>query len=325
MLMLAHHLFINYHDLWVDFHFGLSSGLAGLIGGWSKVCVCLFVFLSGYGLMKSTQKGLSLGKFFRHRFARLWLNYWFIYLIFVPMGVLFFNRTFEAVYGDNVVLYGILDFFGVLDCFARCQYNTTWWFYSCIILLYLLFPLLRMILTKWRKAFIALTALAVICCILPLHYGILQPIRHYLYTFMIGMIIATMRSDGARATKKARLIMYISLLPLLLARYKIVSLQLDIDTLVALLIIAIYMANVKEMNAKIKTFFAFVGKHSFNIFLFHTFICNIYFTEFTYSFRYPPIIFAVLLGICLLISVLMEKVKRTIGFYRLEAWISGRK
>ena len=61
----------------------------------------------------------------------------------------------------------------------------------------------------------------------------------------------------------------------------------------------------------------FIGVHSFNIFLFHTFIYYYYFPTFIYGFGNPVLIFAVLLGVCLLISVGIEKLKEVIGFNKI--------
>jgi surface polysaccharide O-acyltransferase-like enzyme len=46
-------------------------------------------------------------------------------------------------YGNHAVGKMILDFLGVLNLTGKLGYNPTWWFYSCIIVLYLLYPLLH--------------------------------------------------------------------------------------------------------------------------------------------------------------------------------------
>ena len=94
LLLLAHHLFyqgIGYNDV----HLYGSHYLVKEIGIISKFCVAIFVFLSGYGLTVNAEKSLtSLKTFYVHRFVKLMANYWFIWIIFVPIGVFVFNRTF---------------------------------------------------------------------------------------------------------------------------------------------------------------------------------------------------------------------------------------
>ena len=60
-----------------------------------------------------------------------------------------------------------------------------------------------------------------------------------------------------------------------------------------------------------------LGKHSMNIFLFHTFIYFYWFREYIYISRNPLLIIFSLLIPCYLISVIIEFVKNKIGFYRL--------
>ena len=114
LLLLCHHCFYPgepYDDIII---FGYPIVLN--IGEFSKLCVVLFVFLSGYGLTAKTIKdgGIdSLWSFYRHRYMKLMLNYWIIYLIFVLIGILFFHRTFSAVYGENWWLKATVDFLGL--------------------------------------------------------------------------------------------------------------------------------------------------------------------------------------------------------------------
>ena len=58
----------------------------------------------------------------------------------------------------------------------------------------------------------------------------------------------------------------------------------------------------------------FVGKHSMNIFLFHTFIYYYWFRDFIYASRNPIVIYLLLLLICLLVSVGIELLKKIIRF-----------
>ena len=62
----------------------------------------------------------------------------------------------------------------------------------------------------------------------------------------------------------------------------------------------------------------FIGKHSMNIFLFHTFIYWYYFKEFIFWSRNPIIIYLTLLIVCLLVSMALEIVKQKIGFYKIK-------
>lgn len=154
-----------------------------------KVCVPLFVFLSGYGLMVSTMKSekFDVRYFFVKRFTKLYVNYWLIWLLFVPIGVLCFGRTFDEVYQDNVSQNFVLDLFGVLNLTGKLGYNPTWWFYSCIIVLYMAFPAILFLCKKtYGIAAMLFSGIAIAFCT----WTPIQPIRYYLLPFIVGVALA---------------------------------------------------------------------------------------------------------------------------------------
>lgn len=192
LLLLCHHLFYINDGLYNDIQLWKDHYLMQEIGIMSKVCVAIFVFLSGYGLAISAEKtgGLSsLKAFYTRRFKKLFLNYWLIWVIFVPISYFFFGMTFEKVYQHHVGLQLMTDIFGVHEIFfgplTYC-YNPTWWFYSCIILLYVLFPLLY----KWVCSnAISVLLVATAVSFIPVPHT--DFIRFYLLTFVLGIVFAT--------------------------------------------------------------------------------------------------------------------------------------
>lgn len=87
------------------------------------------------------------------------------------------------------------------------------------------------------------------------------------------------------------------------------------DGLVAVAIVMLYQ--LCSFPRLVSISLEFMGKHSMNIFLFHTFIFYYWFKEFIYSPRNPFIIFCLLMGLCLTISLLVERMKKWIGFNNL--------
>lgn len=87
------------------------------------------------------------------------------------------------------------------------------------------------------------------------------------------------------------------------------------DGLVAVAIVMFYQ--LFELPKVITVPLEYLGKHSMNIFLFHTFIFYYWFKSFIYSPRNPFLILCLLLGVCLLLSIFLEKVKQWIGFNKL--------
>ena len=67
----------------------------------------------------------------------------------------------------------------------------------------------------------------------------------------------------------------------------------------------------------------YVGKHSMNMYLTHTFIFAYFFPDFIYGFKHPALIFLALFTTSLLLSICIEFVKRRIGFYWLQGKVVG--
>lgn len=87
------------------------------------------------------------------------------------------------------------------------------------------------------------------------------------------------------------------------------------DNVICLLGIILYK-NIKICTL-LQTILEFIGKHSMNIFLFHTFIYYYYFEDLIFYSRNPVIIYFTLLIVCLTISEMLETLKKYIGFYKL--------
>jgi len=303
LFLLSHHLFYLNDGLYDDILLGKGHYLVQEIGVMSKICVALFVFLSGYGLMIQTERKHGIGNlknFYFHRFKKLFLNYWFIWIVFVPISYFCFGRTFQNVYQNNIVWHLAVDVLGLHTLIFKdvhC-YNATWWFYSCIIVLYLVFPLMYKMLKKDLQTLLLLTF---IISFLPIPF--ISVVKFYIVAFVLGMYIATKNTPPSNPTWFA-----IMLVVLYAAARNVNAYPLMIDCLLVLLVVQVY--SLIKWPKSVVTVMVFLGKHSMNIFLFHTFIYYYWFRDFIYASRNPIIIFLTLLVICIPISMLLEWVKK---------------
>lgn len=94
------------------------------------------------------------------------------------------------------------------------------------------------------------------------------------------------------------------------------------DTATAILIVLLFH-NINLHPALAKSM-AFLGQHSFNIFLFHTFIYFLYLPQIVYWHRNPVVVFITLLLICITISSSIEYLKRIIYFQQLSLFITNK-
>jgi surface polysaccharide O-acyltransferase-like enzyme len=189
LLLLFHHLFFQNKGLYIDYYFS-NIPIVQIIGSICKVCVALFVLLSGYGLTKSwNHKMPKLPSFYLKHCTKLFLNYWFWWIVFVPIGFIWFGYTWTGVYGnDFTALRGIIDGIGLAAACHTPTINPTWWFYSCILILYLIFPLIYHLAKNkwWAIAMVVMSAL-----FFRMNFvKFLSPVQGYLLVFVCGVIFA---------------------------------------------------------------------------------------------------------------------------------------
>ncbi len=316
--MLWHHLFSQHPE------FGRFVQYTAFLG---KVCVAMFLFVSAYGLttqveMKGnfTQVGRNSWKelleFYFKRLLKLYANFWVVFLIFVPIGVFVFNRNLTIPYGEHVNLIKrlILDMFGMQGFLS---YNITWWFYQLIIILYILFPGIYWLMKKN-----SILVLGVFFVLLGYHRYHLPVIHDWLFPFGLGIgyalhqkqINSFLNSFSKLTVLFVAFVLVIFIAYLRQHLHKFGGMGMDgFFTLAWVLFILLTIRNVNWLSS----LFVFLGKHSMNIFMVHTFIYYYFFSGFIYSFKYPVVIFLVLALISLCISIVLEYLKVKTGIYTL--------
>ena len=142
--MLCHHVYTCQPE-WVEaYPFILTT--MGVLG---KVCVAIFLCCSGYGLAVQYEKVLGLTTclidklrttivFIIKRLIKFYSAYWFVFLIFVPITIVCFDRPLSAAYGENVNIVKRL-FWDILGIQGFQSYNITWWFNRLIIIINLIY------------------------------------------------------------------------------------------------------------------------------------------------------------------------------------------
>jgi len=326
--MLWHHLFA-YVPSSVSLEFNPFVTTLGEIG---KVCVAIFLFVSGYGLFKQYDKlveGLNpptsdveltkFAKFKKYltetlkyefkRFSKFYKNYWIIFIIFVPIGVFVFGRTFADAYGadSNLYLSFLGDWFGMM---GLKSYNVTWWFNEVIIILYLFFPILYWCVKKAGLVILVLT-----CIWINSPFGFIDFASPWAFPFVVGMCCVRYQSQLEwfvnKIGKPASIIIAVlftlfwvcerqlSFIPNLGGIFSDGFIAFGLFFIIALSVIP------KWINASMK----FVGVHSSNIYMIHTFYKSYWFTKYIYFPQNPIAIFALLMGVSLLTSMAIEKLK----------------
>ena len=77
--------------------------------------MAIFLILSGYGLVKSAESDEKVGvKFILRHLTKLMMQFWFIYILFVPLGFVF-GRSPLDIYGIGIkgIIKAVIDFLGI--------------------------------------------------------------------------------------------------------------------------------------------------------------------------------------------------------------------
>jgi peptidoglycan/LPS O-acetylase OafA/YrhL len=112
------------------------------ISGFGFHAVAVFIILNGWALMQSTARRaaagpMAWGQWYRARLFRLYPMYWVAHLIYLISPFVF--RPEQV---DHRIVYSLLGL-RFVDITMNFMYlNAAWWYFSMLIQLYLIFPLL---------------------------------------------------------------------------------------------------------------------------------------------------------------------------------------
>lgn len=330
--MLMHHLYgcapVEYMP---------DDAILSYVGDLGKVCVAMFLFCSGYGLSVG-YGGLTLDpspegegrlvciqrnfviilKFLVKRFVKFYAGYWPIFLIFVPIGVFIFDRPLSVPYGEdsNILKCLVLDTLG-LQGFS--SYNITWWFNKLIISLYFLFPFLY----KWaRKNWWSILLISILAMRLCYRFKgcFLEDVCLYSCPFVLGILWQQHQEKMniisqwslSHGWEMLSVAMSLLLILLILRMNPIIPhwTGIRIDGFLACAIVLCYKSLQPIISMPKVSLLAYLGKHSMNIYMIHTFIFSYWFARGIYSCEvvWGGAFFALLM-VCLIISVVMEWIK----------------
>ncbi len=153
--------------------------------------VALFFILSGAVLMTRYRDEIKVGQFFKRRVVRIFIPFWIAFAVFFVISCLLLKSSWSEL--NNIgVFWSLMG----LDLFGGAGLPTFWlvgeWFTTVIIIMYVIFPLLRLLL---KKIPVLTTILIVLLFVLNLHFKIATygdgwfSITNSLLVFWIGMLI----------------------------------------------------------------------------------------------------------------------------------------
>ena len=348
IILLFHHCFLNaqrwatvpYEKLATTKGWGyypisfapFSSHTIQYLASFSKICVAMFVFMTGYGMWvsyESQKKKTTMSNYIKKRMVTLMTGFLIIFVVTeilaIPTG------RFIEVYGHDFrsVVYMIIDALGLAKLLGTPLFCLTWWYMSLAIVLIMIFPFVHSIMEKYQWIVVVASIIVPRAC----GFGQSTDLFRYLLAYTLGMYFAQhdllarikekfMEQNGA-GKLLSLIVSLIGLAVIIKCRqnawigWKYLDFWDGFAAMYMIVISYIYILNGKWIVKGL----GFLGKHSMNIFLIHSFYRDVFFHKFTYSFYYAWLDYIVLMAISLVTSIVLEWFKKLIRYEKFIDWV----
>lgn len=315
LFMLWHHLFLHSTEYGT-----LTQSLAIVF----KVCVAMFLFVSGYGLTK--QYG-SLEKrnvrttiqFLLRRFINFFLPFWFCFILVTVVGNLC-GYSFHDAYptSRNMFKCVALDFFGQM---GYDSYLKPWWFNKMIIQLYLVFPLLYILMYNRFSAFLGLTAIVFFQLKAQSIPGnVFFIVEGGVPAFYLGMLASRFQAVPTMGKKASRLFLgtVSVLLGVLLSVLLLKYLKNPYPAVLARAILAVCLVvALKSFGNSNTRLLCFLGKYASIMYLTHVLLI-ILLPEFVYFPNLSILVFLLFTVACLAVAMTIDWLERVLRYDKLR-------
>ena len=348
IILLFHHCFLNaqrwatvpYEKLattkgWGNYPISFapfSSHTIQYLASFSKICVAMFVFMTGYGMWvsyESQKKKTTMSNYIKKRMVTLMTGFLIIFVVTeilaIPTG------RFIEVYGHDFrsVVYMIIDALGLAKLLGTPLFCLTWWYMSLAIVLIMIFPFVHSIMEKYQWVVVVASIIVPRAC----GFGQSTDLFRYLLAYTLGMyfaqhdLLARIKEKFMEQNVAGKLLsLIVSLIGLAVIikcrqnawiGWKYLDFWDGFAAMYVIVISYIYILNGKWIVKGL----GFLGKHSMNIFLIHSFYRDVFFHEFTYSFYYAWLDYIVLMAISLVTSIVLEWFKKLIRYEKFIDWV----
>lgn len=348
IILLFHHCFLNaqrwatvpYEKLATTKGWGyypisftpFSSHTIQYLASFSKICVAMFVFMTGYGMWvsyESQKKKTTMSNYIKKRMVTLMTGFLIIFVVTeilaIPTG------RFIEVYGHDFrsVVYMIIDALGLAKLLGTPLFCLTWWYMSLAIVLIMIFPFVHSIMGKYQWIVVVASIIVPRAC----GFGQSTDLFRYLLAYTLGMYFAQhdllvrikekFMEQNVAGKLLSLIVSLIGLAVIIKCRqnawigWKYLDFWDGFAAMYVIIISYIYILNGKWIVKGL----GFLGKHSMNIFLIHSFYRDVFFHEFTYSFYYAWLDYIVLMAISLVTSIVLEWFKKLIRYEKFIEWV----
>lgn len=359
-MMLMHHLYCS-ADRFVGYEISFAPFSQSFVVNFAlalKICVSIFAFISGYGLMSSftnlqaseqssvREEKNSTSKWVLTHVVKLVAPFLFIYILCFVATLIIDGRPLDIYFAGSRfagLVYISIDAFGLAGLFDTPTLVSTWWYMSAAIFYVVAIPLVAFIKknTCWITVILG-------CVAFPRLLNVGYPGGVNPYTFLLPMLFGMMFFDldlfgRFNLSKRVKMIhrknsdeaigMILNTPPLFIISIIIIVISAKVFQtidfwdmweleygLIPVLIVVLLKYTVISIPG-ISSILSFLGRHSMTVFLTHSFIRGIYLEDLVYSNGNFLLNYAVLLVLSFALAVVIDWFKELIGFKRLTATI----
>lgn len=345
IMLVFYHCFVNAKSVEkydINF-FPLGENLAFELVSCFKICVSVFAFISGYGLLKSYEKagcisGLQTAKWEVSRAVKTLSGLWFVFVLVIIYSQALYHLPGKVYMGEGRVrglVYMFLDAMGFADLFGTPAMTLTWWYMGAAVVYIVLLPVLYMLGKK-----VGCLSVAMLIVFLPrvLNVGFpgsTNPLS-FLLAFFAGMCFSQYelfdKLQGIRIVKSKaadgvlRFVIHLAvlggcfLLYLRLPWGTAWELHFAVCPVVFICFCRNYIVDIPVL----RKILIFLGRYSMDIFLIHSLLKNRFFKDFIYSFRIFWLIPAVLMLMSLVFAIAVKYLKCLVRYEKGIQWFSNK-
>lgn len=327
LMMLYHHLFSTPEALGIPYYSVLNFGGINIelhMAWFFKICVAIYAFVSGYGLCRrlsdfhqkrpeiSFVKCVGLEyRLILKQLLGLFLQYWLVFFIFVPIGFIFYGNTFTF----SEFILNLLGF--------SSSYNGAWWYMLFYLKALISLPVIDILFTVFKDKRSKIVKWIV--------YGILILVVMFGFIFERDLFYVSLEFFQPAFYLCFLMGFFLSRFHVYEFAYKILPEKL-LDVLGVLGFIAVIVCRVKmakdassagldfifipvfafgfciilKLIPKINGFFAFFGKYSTFIWLTHVFFYDHYAKKVVMFSKVSTFIYLTLLVLSTLSAILLN-------------------
>lgn len=281
-----------------------------------SIVVNIFLFVTGYGLyIKRVSNYKEVFKYI----IRLYLKYWSIFLIFIPLGY------FMEIYKFNIKEF-LLNFLSL-----NTTYNLEWWFLKQYIIYLITYPLIKKYIKKFPSIVLGISIVVTLAgmfltlCLQKkiINYSyfldiIIIPTLATSYSFISGIYIAKQGlfnrlNKIVNKFKINKKLFFIILLFLLI----IIERLAYIKHILNFILVPLFIFSLSGLNLEQSRFILKLGNYTTGIWLIHSFFCYYYFKNIVFFPKYSILVFIWIMFLSIISTIIIEKIeKKLMKVYR---------